>query len=399
MHLDEHSSSKKRERHGWLNCAYCVQKWASPDCLISHIIKSHGGSQYQCRYCFKRQNTRLSLFLHQQNYHGEEPKIIIYCKNIAEDTSKPVPFRVSYKPYKCRNPKCGYDATSPTSLSNHLYLEHKHVTSSTDYQCMHCHRMFSSSTCLVLHSKAKHRENPILVNVRHVKTRLDLMFNEEEVLLSSDEDDTNAIDREFTSHPNYEQAIAQESQSALIRECEKGDLTDNISDPLEVEKGFAGYDLYRCGTKKCYFQAQNAIDFKQHITNCKFLLDGSNYLTCFHCTKQLKHVATLLEHLKNHGLKRYLCSLCSSYRSAFAINVKNHMRSEHKAANNFKLCSLNSGATRPEEEMFVIMTKNCLPRGNVIAKGAKVKDTFSPDEIDSIPPRSMTRIVLRCSGT
>jgi len=107
-----------------------------------------------------------------------------------------------------------------------------------------------------------------------------------------------------------------------------------------------------------------------------------------------------LEHLKSHGLKRYLCSLCNSYRSSLPVNVKTHMRNEHKAANNYKLCSLNGGTqlNNPEEEMFLVVPKNCLPRGALTQKNGKTKDTFSPNEISSIPPRSMTRMVLRCSG-
>ena len=117
-----------------------------------------------------------------------------------------------------------------------------------------------------------------------------------------------------------------------------------------------------------------------------------------HCTKILKHVPTLLEHLKSHGLKRYICSLCTTYRSALPVNVKTHMKNEHKSSNNFKLCSLNTGPSNPEDELFLVLPKNCVPRGKLITKGTKVKDTYSPEEIESVPPRSMTRILLRCSS-
>ena len=181
MHLDEHSSLKKREQHGWLHCAYCVKKWASPDCLISHVIKCHGDSMYQCTYCFNRQKTKLGLILHQQTHHQDKPKMMISCKTIHPCVPNiRIPPRVSYKPYTCRYSECNYEASSESSLSNHLYIEHKNVLTSTDYQCMHCHRMFASSTSLVLHSKAKHPLKPVLINVRHVKTREDLDFDENE---------------------------------------------------------------------------------------------------------------------------------------------------------------------------------------------------------------------------
>ena len=167
----------------------------------------------------------------------------------------------------------------------------------------------------------------------------------------------------------------------------------------EAEKGLSGFDLYRCANRECSFRIDNVNDFKHHITSCKFSIVNA-YLRCFHCRKELKHVATLLEHLKSHGPKRYFCSLCISYRSALPLNVKNHMRSEHKVSNNFKLCPLSCGNSRPEEDMFVVMPRNASVKGSLSARGSKTKDTFSPDEIDSIPPslRWMSRNLLRCAG-
>ena len=397
MHLDEHSLSKKRDRHGWLHCAYCMQKWSSPDSLVSHVIKSHGSCQYQCPHCFNRQKTRMGLILHQQNVHGDKPKQEISCKSLPiSQLSMSLPTRVSFKPYKCRQSNCAFDGSSANSLSNHLYVEHKHVSSSTDYQCMNCHRMFASSTSLILHSKARHSMKPVMVNVRHVKTREDLKFDEDKEMLSSDEDDTNPVDDPLLSATNITEGKLHEDQ-VVLNESPTSSSNEASDDFKKSDKGFAGIGLYRCGNQNCNFKAGNVISFKLHISSCSLSRPG-NYLTCFHCRKQLKHVPTLLDHLKSHGLKRYLCSLCTSFRSALPINVKSHMRNEHKATNNLKLCSLNTNPSNPEDEMYLVIPKNSLSRGNIVAKGTKLKDTFSPDEIDSIPPGSMTRTVLRCSG-
>jgi hypothetical protein len=402
MHLDEHSSSKKRDRHGWLNCAYCIKKWSSPDCLISHIIRSHGGCQYQCFHCFSRQKTQIDLILHQQDCHSDKPKKFICCKSVQPiQISNSIPTRVSYKPYKCRYNTCTYESPSSSSLSNHLYLEHKNVTSSTDYQCVQCHRMFSSSTSLILHSKSKHQTKSVLINVRHVRTRADLNFDEEEEALSSGTDDENLMDEKL-----------QKNATDVIRDINDAKVAPNIipvktdcpslvkedgNDSDELEKGFAGLDLYRCGNRNCSFRAGNVISFKLHLTSCHFSQVG-NYLTCFHCAKQLKHVPTMLEHLKSHGLKRYLCSLCTTYRSALPMNVKTHLKNEHKSSNNFKLCSLNTNPSNPEDEMFLVIPKNCVPRAKLITRGTKIMDTFSPADIDSVPHRWMTRMLLRCSS-
>ena len=400
MHLEEHSLSKRRDRHGWLHCAYCIKKWSSVDCLISHIIKCHGNCEYQCGYCFCRQKTRIDLILHQHDYHTDKPKKIISCKSInvplVQKESR-VPTRVSYKPYKCRDQNCTYRAASISSLSNHLYLEHKNMRSSTDYQCMHCHKTFQSSAGLLLHSKAKHSAKAVFVNVRHVRTREDLEMDENELM--SYLDDEQSMDNDRTGN-----IYATEMQSTCLKDISDAntDMSSsftNISNSNDMEKGFTGVNLYRCGNRNCSFKAGNVLSFKFHLNSCSYS-KLSTFFTCFHCAKQFKHAPTLLEHLKSHGLKRYLCSLCNSYRSSLPVNVKTHMRNEHKAANNYKLCSLNGGTqlNNPEEEMFLVVPKNCLPRGALTQKNGKVKDTFSPNEISSIPPRSMTRMVLRCSG-
>ena len=392
MHLEDHSTLKRRDRHGWLHCSYCLKKWSTPDSLISHIIKCHGDSLYQCGYCFHRQKTKLGLILHHQIYHQDKPKILIPCKSVHPvATDVRIPTRMSYKPYTCRSSDCKFEASSESALSNHIYLEHKDMQSTTDYQCLHCHRLFVSSTSLVLHSKAKHPLKPVLVNVRHVKTRDDLGIGEDEMSVSSE-------DEKEEEPLADEKVLTHEEQNNTDQMEEDSRKNDEPTISSDVDKGFAGIELYRCGNRGCSFKAGNVLSFKFHITSCSLSQVG-NYLTCFHCKKQLKHVPTLLEHLKSHGLKRYLCSLCPTYRSAFPINVKTHMKNEHRASNNFKMYSLNSGnLENPEEEYFLVLPKHSLPKGNITSKGTKIKDTYGPDEIDSIPPRSMTRLLLRCGS-
>ena len=41
-------------------------------------------------------------------------------------------------------------------------------------------------------------------------------------------------------------------------------------------------------------------DFRNHVAICDFSTDAL-YLVCYHCQKQSKHVATLVDHLKSHG--------------------------------------------------------------------------------------------------
>ena len=126
---------------------------------------------------------------------------------------------------------------------------------------------------------------------------------------------------------------------------------------------------------------------------CEFSVDAL-YLTCVHCQKQFKHVATLVEHLKTHGLKRYSCSLCSAFKHAVPHYVKNHLRLVHNVSQT-KVMPFDGLKTNPDKDYFAVMPKNALPKG-IRVKG-KSKDTFAPSEIDDIPRISMLRNVIRCS--
>ena len=65
-----------------------------------------------------------------------------------------------------------------------------------------------------------------------------------------------------------------------------------------------GAGLYRCGNAGCAFSAPQVSDFRDHLLTCELSVDQM-YLACFHCDKQFKHVPTLMEHLKTHGVRRY----------------------------------------------------------------------------------------------
>ena len=66
------------------------------------------------------------------------------------------------------------------------------------------------------------------------------------------------------------------------------------------EEGLEGRDLFRCGNAECGFFAEYVADFRDHVAICDFSTDAL-YLVCYHCQKQSKHVATLVDHLKSHG--------------------------------------------------------------------------------------------------
>ena len=94
------------------------------------------------------------------------------------------------------------------------------------------------------------------------------------------------------------------------------------------------------------------------------------------------------------GRKRYSCSLCSAYKNAVPIGVKNHLRFSHNVTQT-KIVAVDCLKTNPDKDYFIVTPKNALPKG--IRTSGKSKDTFAPSEIEDIPKISMFRHFIRCS--
>ena len=179
---------------------------------------------------------------------------------------------------------------------------------------------------------------------------------------------------------------------------EDDEVMDAADDALDIRKenvieetGLKEHELYRCGNLNCNFTASNPSDFKDHILNCVHS-DPLHHFSCFHCGEEHNHLQSLLEHLKTHSLRRYLCSLCD-FKDPLMINVKNHVKSVHKLTN-FKFVPVNSAKTNPDKDYFMAVPKNNLQK----TVRSKIKDTFSPEDISSIPAKpDIYKYILRCN--
>ena len=166
-HLIEiHGSDKKKNRHGWLKCSYCLHKLASPDILVKHIIKEHGQVEHhQCPYCFYRDESKWAVLIHIQNAHpGLEPQTFetsyLDAKKAGSAPKMPKlpPYSASMsKGLKCQEKNCSFHAgSSPQNLADHLDLDHWAQASFRDFQCPHCLASFETCSRLFLHLKLCH---------------------------------------------------------------------------------------------------------------------------------------------------------------------------------------------------------------------------------------------------
>ena len=180
------------------------------------------------------------------------------------------------------------------------------------------------------------------------------------------------------------------------------DADDALDDAIDMPKpktsrlieetGLKEHSLYRCGNINCDFSASTAAEFKDHIPGCEHS-DPLHHFSCYHCHSEHNHLQSLLEHLKTHSLKRYLCSLCD-FRDPLMTNMKTHVKTVHKLFN-FKFVPIESNKTNPEKDFFMVVPKhNLLKTG----RAKSIKDTFSPSDISSIPKKpDIYKYVLKCS--
>ena len=164
---------KKKNRHGWLKCCYCMKKLENPEYLTYHIIKSHA-KPLQCQHCPLRESSLWSLLIHQTQSHPGLPQgflkaPILQLEQNSQKSSLPPYSALANRKLNCQESQCQFQATNPDQLSHHLFLDHHHAKPFTDYQCAHCLEPFTSMSRLVIHVKLVHQKKsqPNLV-IRHV---------------------------------------------------------------------------------------------------------------------------------------------------------------------------------------------------------------------------------------
>lgn len=86
------------------------------------------------------------------------------------------------------------------------------------------------------------------------------------------------------------------------------------------KEGYTGKQLFKC--LKCDGGFENSSQFKVHLNKCVEQAKAVNKpYRCFHCSKDLRSVYSLAEHIKVHGTVRYGCSLCD-YKHPSSLHVR-----------------------------------------------------------------------------
>jgi hypothetical protein len=160
----------------------------------------------------------------------------------------------------------------------------------------------------VVHVKTSHPSRPTVVLVKNIERAFkDSDISSIESLSDSEENESDDKSADKSTTCNDDLDVLDGHAQTITLDPEP------VRDP--VDDGLVGHSLFRCGNAECQFSAERVFEFRDHISICEFSANAV-YLDCYHCKKPFKHVNTLIDHLKNHGLKRFIHIL---YRIPFSF--------------------------------------------------------------------------------
>ncbi|CAL8115828.1 unnamed protein product [Orchesella dallaii] len=404
-------------------CSYCSARYKHTQDIIDHIVNQHGQSAFQCSKCFYRSFYHRYVVRHFDIAHPNETVQVLKCgKKQLIQSQEATLFQIFV--YKCDidNPKCD---KSRRFVFREDFLEHLH-------RCIPVSNMYPCHLCKVT--------VPLEELIEHYKLHNLFKFHCSYCQFGSEV--KSDLDEHFVLvHPNTsgrvfyrvkpapscpgQPHIKPENMSRVITELPEPIELDESSNsaggmpsgenqagadggPMDIsenedsEKGrvtnLKGRDLYRCVTGECDFSSDDSDSFKAHVTACSLVAE-SRSLACAHCERKMKTVTNLLEHMKVHGEKKQICSLCP-FRSWTSTEVTKHVKTVHRVMN-YKLIKKElSEGSDPDVVAFAkdVAAKMCT--AETFANNYYLftrKALYSFDNIDKLPQSKVFSSDLYCA--
>ncbi|KAF0300554.1 RE1-silencing transcription factor [Amphibalanus amphitrite] len=423
-----------------LVCVYCGYMGAD---LAEHVYKRHAISQFQCGYCFYRTRQNAYMHEHQSDPANPPPGLnsshLVETEMVGESSLTPyicaqdgcdrafIKAAVLEQHYAEAHPDasvfpchvCGLRTDSFAALIGH-YIGHGYVA----YHCAYCTYANQDQNDVKKHLIDFHPDDPPKCYARIPKT-MDVVLGvppaaapppppqvpppplptlpvtsvKQEPGLGSE------LPPAPSSPPAADAALAavkQELESerpASEEQVELEEAADPTGGPPQAPSPpgepapLLAEDLYRCGNPRCYERFPTLPSFKDHMLSCPHGENG--VLLCFHCPKQVKHVGTALEHIRQHGPKRYSCAMCD-FCASMPNAVTKHLKQQHRMSSCTTL-PLVADRADPERDQFVVYPRQCVPRAEQppAASGAEQK-SFGVEEIDQLPHRPVLFRAMQC---
>ena len=368
-----------------LRCCHCLGRVRTLDKLVHHVIRHHGSASHQCLHCFTRSPSLSQLLLHQNIHHPSLSTGFLNCDHliISNHQSPKISSRVKLK---CLANSCSFvcESNNAAEMEKHGWTHFK-AEQMLGFSCGHCSFSSFSPAKVLLHLSIQHPHSVATVIMKLTNTS---PFDDDEDGDSS-LDDTSGLESDVDSEmSDFDKHFYDDDEEDTT---ETTDTTK--ADPVIAETGLRDHELYRCGNPQCSVTCPNPAQFKDHLLQCPYV-DPLLGFSCVHCQSEHTHLQSLLEHLKTHSPRRYLCSLCD-HREPTLSSMKLHARTDHQLLS-VKFVALDGSKTNQDRDYFICVPKSNNPR-TAMGRGRPAKDTFKIEDIGSIPVKpDIYKYVLHC---
>ncbi|KAG5893935.1 hypothetical protein JTB14_028744 [Gonioctena quinquepunctata] len=204
----------------------------------------------------------------------------------------------------------------------------------------------------------------------------------EEQVSEVPESDVDPLDLGETTKPQSEPFSSDDESDA------PASIPEKMNKDAEKKNGLLGYQLYRCAF--CDFSCSNSNDFKKHVSRsmaCRKVNNPAKPFECVHCGKGLRNPHVFIDHIQIHGVLRFSCSLCGN-KFPTATQARGHMKHRHNV-NQISLTPLNPTKNNVDTDEKVLKV-------SLLASISMDDTVYTPDQIDSIPIRSIFSSDIRC---
>ena len=91
-------------------------------------------------------------------------------------------------------------------------------------------------------------------------------------------DDDDSIGNEKIGNINDTEMPSTGSKDESDTKTDESSTSANLLNSTNMEKGFTGVNLYRCGNRNCSFKAGNVLSFKFHLQCCEIFMFNSGMM-------------------------------------------------------------------------------------------------------------------------
>ena len=250
--------------------------------------------------------------------------------------------------YYCHD--CDFKTTVSNELDFHIDSEHNGQDVSTNHQCAHCGKVFSSAKSLSKHEKRVHLEKREKISCRQCTYQVfgqNAMYRHIQSVHKNIKYPCETCGKLYPSNYALKCHVMKIHDKSVVLECDKCDYKTNCQGNLKLHIS-AKHDKVEFNCDLCDNKYSYLTRLKAHKRSVH---EGKRY-SCDSCSFQAAYKADVKTHKKivHEGIRKK-CDECD-YQSKHTRELRNHMEKQHQ-----KKVSFKEGSHTPNETKIYVGEK------------------------------------------